>query len=569
MTGVQMAFNAALDANPIGLIIIAIAAVIAIFVVLYNKFKPFRDAVDLTIKANQIAFQYLANFIGDVLGSISGVWNSVWGGISSFFSGIWDGIVGTVEKAIDKIKGIINGVKDIIGGIGKGISKIIPHFATGGIVGQNDQIVMVNDGTGADWKELIHLPSGELMMSNERNALMPLPIGTRIYSGADTKEIMKKQGINNYETGGYVGQKPFNLSEKLSNTVNGIKNSMNSISGNPMIAGVGGVQMPGVPQGGGVDLSGDTQLIINLDSAEIASKTWPKIKMLQNLDVQTTGMARGLAMTDNIIVQRQDGTTYNLEQERIRVINFDAGSPNYQYTYNQLSKYYYKMSAMNVQQRVLSLTFDVTARDNADYELQRLKVMRIFDSSEPFYIINQRLPWLRWKVLAETFNFPRSDNYWKAKNVSVNLDAIDGYGETVATTADMFTFDDGNWGIGMGIPFDSQQYSFTNQSTFNIYNPSAIPLLANERPVVINFQGNASQLSIQNTTTGQEFTYNNALSSTDKLQLIGIVPVVNGQSMFGSGNSNRAFLDFAKGDNNIVVNGASNFTISFETRFYY
>jgi hypothetical protein len=274
-------------------------------------------------------------------------------------------------------------------------------------------------------------------------------------------------------------------------------------------------------------------------------------------------------MADNIIIQRQNGTTYDLNAEGIKVVTFDAGSPNYQYTYNQISKYYYKMSAMNVQQRVLSLVFDVVARDNADYELQRLKVMQIFDSSEPFYLINERLPWQRWKVVAEPFTYPRSTNYWKAKSVSVNLDALDGYAETVGTTADSFTFDNSSWGIGMGIPFDKQQYSFTNQTNFNVFNPSSIPLNANERPVIINFSGTAQTLSIKNTTTGQEFIYNKPLSISDKFQLVGIVPVVNGQSMFGADNSNRAFLDFAKGDNNLVITGASNFTISFETRFYY
>lgn len=275
-------------------------------------------------------------------------------------------------------------------------------------------------------------------------------------------------------------------------------------------------------------------------------------------------------MADNIIVKRQDGTTYDLSKEGIKVISFDISSPAYNHSWSSLGKYYTALSTTTVAQRQLTLTFDVKARDNADYELQWLKVMRIFDSTEWFYVINQRLPWLRWKVVAETFTYPRKENFWMAKAVAITLDAIDGYGETIAKTSDPFKFDVGTWGIGMGIPFDRQKYSFSNQNDFDVFNPSSIPLLANERPIVIKFNGNApSGLTLMNNSTGQTFKYNQPLSVNDTLQLIGIVPIVNGQQKMGSGYSNREFLDFKRGDNNITVSGASDFTISFETRFYY
>ncbi|CAK1251484.1 Phage-related protein [Fructobacillus evanidus] len=151
------------------------------------------------------AIHGISSTISNVLSGISGTWKEVWGGISSFFGGLWDGIVNTVEKAIDKIKSVINGVKDVVGGIGKSIGKMIPHFARGGIVSQGDQVVMVNDGDGQDYKELIQLPNGKMTMTNQRNALIPLPIGTRIYSGEDTKQIMNRHGIKNYAKGGVVG----------------------------------------------------------------------------------------------------------------------------------------------------------------------------------------------------------------------------------------------------------------------------------------------------------------------------------------------------------------------------
>lgn len=151
------------------------------------------------------AVHNVSSVIGNVLGSIKSVWNEAWHGISSTFTNIWDGIVNAAKSAIDKIKDIIGDVGKTVGKVADSIGKMIPHFARGGIVSQGDQVVMVNDGDGEDYKELIQLPNGKMTMTSQRNALIPLPIGTRIYSGEDTKQIMQKHGIKNYAKGGVVG----------------------------------------------------------------------------------------------------------------------------------------------------------------------------------------------------------------------------------------------------------------------------------------------------------------------------------------------------------------------------
>ena len=181
-----------------------------------------------------------------------------------------------------------------------------------------------------------------------------------------------------------------------------------------------------------------------------------------------------------------------------------------------------------------------------------------------------RTPFLRWKVVADSFTYPRLGNFWKAKNVAINLVCYDGLAESTATTSNPFTFDGGTYGIGMGIPFDTPKYSFTNQAQFNILNPSIIPLLSNERPVTITFKGDAPNgITIKNNTTGQSFTYFKSLSNTDEFKLIGLVPMVNGVQRLGNGLSNREFVDYAIGNNDMEVVGATNFTIQFTTRFYY
>ncbi|MCS8595288.1 hypothetical protein EFE27_04785 [Leuconostoc citreum] len=132
------------------------------------------------------------------------------------------------------------------------------------------------------------------------------------------------------------------------------------------------------------------------------------------------------------------------------------------------------------------------------------------------------------------------------------------------------TFDGGTYGIGMGIPLDSTGYQFSNQNKFTILNPSIIPLLASERPVKVVFKGDAPNgLTIKNNTTGQEFKYLKQLTSSDEFKLIGLVPIVNGVQRLGNELSNREFLDYAIGNNDIEIIGSNNFTIQFITRFYY
>ena len=157
------------------------------------------------------AINSVKDTISDVLNAIKDVWENMWQSFSDFFSKIWKEIK---EAAQDGINGVINVINAGIDGIdavwkfftGKetSIHHLKPvHFAQGGIVDRH--LSMVNDGDGEDWKELIETPDGELMMSNERNAVLPLEPGTRVYSGPETRQIMNALGVEHYATGGVVG----------------------------------------------------------------------------------------------------------------------------------------------------------------------------------------------------------------------------------------------------------------------------------------------------------------------------------------------------------------------------
>ncbi|MCG0677986.1 tape measure protein [Lactiplantibacillus plantarum] len=151
------------------------------------------------------------DIISSVLDAISTVWNSMWQGLSDFFSNVWKGIKQAAQDGINGVLSVINAGVDAIDSVWKfftGHKTSIHHlepvkFAQGGVV--HTRLSMVNDGAGQNWKELLQLPSGELKMTHQRNAVLPLPVGTRVYNGDETASIMASAGVDHYAHGGIVG----------------------------------------------------------------------------------------------------------------------------------------------------------------------------------------------------------------------------------------------------------------------------------------------------------------------------------------------------------------------------
>lgn len=151
------------------------------------------------------------DIISSVLDAIGTVWHGMWQGLGDFFSNIWKGIKQAAQDGINGVLSVINAGVDAIDSVWKfftGHKTSIHHldpvkFAQGGVV--HTRLSMVNDGAGQNWKELLQLPSGELEMTHQRNAVLPLPVGTRVYNGDETAAIMASAGVDHYAHGGIVG----------------------------------------------------------------------------------------------------------------------------------------------------------------------------------------------------------------------------------------------------------------------------------------------------------------------------------------------------------------------------
>lgn len=123
---VMWAFNAAADANPIGLIVLAIGALIAIAVVLIANWDSvasfFTGLWDKITTGVTIAAKWVGQRFSDAWDFIKGVWNAVAG----FFTGIWDGITAGVSFFVDSV---ISFFKNIGTGIANGFTAAVDFIA--------------------------------------------------------------------------------------------------------------------------------------------------------------------------------------------------------------------------------------------------------------------------------------------------------------------------------------------------------------------------------------------------------------------------------------------------------
>ena len=121
-TAIQTAFNFVMAANPIGIVVVAIVALVAALVLAYNKSETFRNAVNGLFTAVKSGVEGSVEFIKGYLNVVLGFYKSIINGIAS----LWNNSIG---KLSFKVPSWVPG----FGGQGFSVPKI-PLLADGGIV---------------------------------------------------------------------------------------------------------------------------------------------------------------------------------------------------------------------------------------------------------------------------------------------------------------------------------------------------------------------------------------------------------------------------------------------------
>lgn len=84
MAAAQWLLNAAMSANPIGLVVIALVALVAGIVIAYKKSETFRDIVQKAMKAVAAAFGWVVDGFGKAWKALSGAWTRFTGWIGGW-----------------------------------------------------------------------------------------------------------------------------------------------------------------------------------------------------------------------------------------------------------------------------------------------------------------------------------------------------------------------------------------------------------------------------------------------------------------------------------------------------
>jgi len=203
----QRVLNAAMRANPIGIIITLLVLLVGGLILAYKKSDTFRAIVQTAFKAVKAAATVMWTGLKAAFGAIAGVlsnagqrfrqfWNvsraaiqalisfarSVPGRIRGAFGQLYGIITNPVRNAVNAVKSWLNGLlsfaKSIPSRIGNSIKGAIPGFAHGGVTGS---------ANGAS-------PSGLTMTGEHGPELLQLPPGTRVRSNPDTRRAMSGAG---------------------------------------------------------------------------------------------------------------------------------------------------------------------------------------------------------------------------------------------------------------------------------------------------------------------------------------------------------------------------------------
>jgi len=135
-----LAMNAAMLANPIGLVVAAIAGLVAAFVYLWNNVEGFRkfwiNAWNLIKSAASAAWKSIRKFFSDAWSAIKKTWSAatgyfkgIWSGISNIYKNVKSWFSDRFRQAWNGIKSIWNGAKSFFSGIWSSISGTFGNVA--------------------------------------------------------------------------------------------------------------------------------------------------------------------------------------------------------------------------------------------------------------------------------------------------------------------------------------------------------------------------------------------------------------------------------------------------------
>lgn len=118
MAAAQAVLNAVMSANPIGIVVVAVAALVAALVLAYNKSETFRNAVQAAGRIAAAAFRAVWDAVSQVISAIGSAVSRV-GGVGGAFRSAMNIARGAVNWLMSPLRGLIGIIERVIGAIGR------------------------------------------------------------------------------------------------------------------------------------------------------------------------------------------------------------------------------------------------------------------------------------------------------------------------------------------------------------------------------------------------------------------------------------------------------------------
>jgi len=248
-------------------------------------------------------------------------------------------------------------------------------------------------------------------------------------------------------------------------------------------------------------------------------------------------------------VQKLNGQMINLDELGIRTRDFIVHSPSYIHTFEEVEGMDGVIDlGTKTGPRQITCLFRFIADDWIDFGQNRDEIFNLFESKEPFYLIEKRNLFKRWLVkVADSYEIPQRNVFG---NFEINFVAIKGYAESIGTSTMASTFEH-----LQELPVTYTDYQDIYATKFKIYNPGQpIDPRNINHYLKITYKGNSENLRIRNLTTGDEWAYNGVSNPEDVIVLEGIRSTKNGLSIFRQ--TNKRLITLAHGWNEFEIEGA-------------
>jgi hypothetical protein len=128
-TVAQTALNLVLSLNPIGIVIIAITALIAAFVLAYQNSEDFRRIVDGVFKAVVGFVKTAVATISTVIGTLTAILQAPFKAFEGMVRTVMDTVTGLVQSAVSTINSILDGIRGAIDTVANAVDSINPFGA--------------------------------------------------------------------------------------------------------------------------------------------------------------------------------------------------------------------------------------------------------------------------------------------------------------------------------------------------------------------------------------------------------------------------------------------------------